>query len=85
MAISSRSNLRSMLHFLFQTDDVVPDQVGEVIDAAKTDPVLAAALIAAGVATLALFVWGLSKQLFKAALFAGAASAGVWYWYFNIK
>lgn len=74
-----------MLRLFLQTDDLVPEQVGEVIDAAKTDPVLAGALIVIGVATLALFVWGLTKQVFKAALFAGLASAGVWYWYFNIR
>lgn len=74
-----------MLSFFLQTDELVPEQVGEVIEAAKADPALAAALIAAGVATLAFFVWGMTKQLFKAALFAGLASAGIWYWYFNIK
>ena len=46
---------------------------------------LLAVLVAVGVATLALFVWGLTKQVFKATLFAGLASAGVWYWYFNVK
>ncbi len=74
-----------MLRILSQTDGLVPDQVDEVIEAAKADPVLAGALIAAGVATLMIFVWGLTKQLFKAALFAGFSSAGIWYWYFNIK
>ena len=74
-----------MLLLFLQTDELVPEQVGEVIEAAKADPALAAALIAAGVATLAIFVWGMTKQLFKAALFAGLASAGIWYWYFNIK
>ncbi len=80
-----RSNLRLMLSLLLQTEELVPEQVGEVIEAAKADPVLAGALIAVGVATLGLFVWGLTKQVFKAALFAGLASAGVWYWYFNIR
>lgn len=69
-----------MLNFLWQTE-----RVGDVIEAAKADPALAGALIAAGVATLFLFFWGLFKQVFKTALFAGLASAGIWYWYFNVK
>ena len=72
-----------MLSFIFQTE--VPEQVVEVIDAAKEDPVLAGILVAVGLATLGIFFWGLVKQLFKAAFFAGLASAGVWYWYFNIR
>jgi hypothetical protein len=72
-----------MLRFIFQTE--VPEQVGEVIDAAKDDPVLAGILVAVGLATLGIFFWGLVKQVFKAAFFAGLASAGVWYWYFNIR
>ena len=72
-----------MLRFLLQTE--VPPQVGEVIDAAKEDPVLAGVLVAVGLATLGVFFWGLVKQLFKAALFGGLASAGVWLWYFNIR
>lgn len=72
-----------MIDFLFQTE--VPERVGDVIDAAKADPVLAGALVAAGLATLGIFFWGIVKQVFKAAIFAGLASAGIWYWYFNIK
>jgi len=72
-----------MLRLFFQTE--VPEQVGEVIEAAKADPVLAGVLISIGLATLGIFFWGVTKQAFKAALFAGLASAGVWYWYFNLK
>ena len=78
-----------MLHFLAQVDELVPEDVreraDEIIETVKADPTLLAALIAVGVATLALFAWGLTKQLFRAAFFAGLASAGVWYWYFNIR
>ena len=74
-----------MGHLFMQTGDLVPEDVTEVIEKAKADPVLAGALILVGVATAGLFFWGLTKQLFKAALFAGVASAGVWYWYFNIR
>ena len=74
-----------MLPSFLQTDDLVPEQIGDVVEAAKADPVLAGALIVVGVATMALFVWGMTKQVFKAAIFAGLASAGVWYWYFNVR
>lgn len=69
-----------MLSYFWQTE-----RVEDVIEAAKADPVLAGALIAAGVATLGITFWGLFKQVFKTALFAGLASAGIWYWYFNIR
>lgn len=72
-----------MFNWFFQPE--VPEQVGDVIEAAKADPVLAGILIAVGLATLGVFFWGIVKQVFKAALFAGLASAGVWFWYFNIR
>ncbi len=78
-----------MLRFMMQVDDLVPEDVreraDEIIDTVKADPTLLAILIAVGVATLALFVWGLTKQVFRAAIFAGLASVGVWYWYFNVR
>jgi hypothetical protein len=72
-----------MFSFLLQTE--VPEQVGDVIEAAKADPVLAGVLVAVGLATLGIFFWGIVKQVFKAAFFAGLASAVVWFWYFNIR
>ncbi len=82
-------HLKSMLRLLLQVDELVPEDVreraDEIIDTVKADPTLLAILLAVGVATLALFVWGMTKQVFKAAIFAGLASAGVWYWYFNIR
>jgi len=87
--LGMRSNLCQMLRLLMQADELVPedvrDRADEIIDSVKADPTLLAVLVAVGVATLALFVWGLTKQVFKAALFAGLASAGVWYWYFNVR
>ncbi|MCH7583559.1 MAG: hypothetical protein IH941_00175 [Acidobacteria bacterium] len=78
-----------MLRFFRQVDELVPEDVreraDEIIETVKADPTLLAILVAIGVATLALFVWGLTKQVFRAAIFAGLASAGVWYWYFNIR
>lgn len=81
--VSVRGSLLQMLRILSQTE--IPDQVGDVIDTAKSDPVLAGVLVVVGLATLGLFFWGIVKEFFKAALFAGLASAGIWYWYFNIR
>jgi hypothetical protein len=75
----------------FPTDllDRVPDgvreQAGQIVDEVKANPTLAAILIGVGVLTALLFVWGIFKQFFRAAIFAGLASAGAWYWYFNIR
>lgn len=74
-----------MATLLSQIDIQIPRQVGDVVDAAKADPVLAGALVVAGLATLGIFFWGIVKQFFKAALFAGLASAAIWFWYFNIR
>jgi hypothetical protein len=74
-----------MLHLLLQVPDEVRDRADEIIDTVKADPALLAILIGVGILTLAVFIWGMVRQVFKAALFAGIASAGVWYWYFNIR
>lgn len=78
-----------MLRFAYQVDTLVPDEVkdraDDIIQTVKADPTLLTILIVVGVVTLGLFVWGMTKQVFKAALFAGLASAGVWYWYFNVR
>jgi hypothetical protein len=63
----------------------VREQAGQIVEEVKADPTLAAILSGVGVLTALLFVWGIVKQFFKAAIFAGLASAGVWYWYFNIR
>jgi hypothetical protein len=61
------------------------EQAGQIVEEVKANPTLAAILIGVGVLTALLFVWGIVKQFFKAAIFAGLASAGAWYWYFNIR
>lgn len=63
----------------------VGDHLGQVVDQAKADPALLGILIAVGGITAVVFLWGLVKQVFKAALVAGLLSAGAWYWYFNIR
>jgi hypothetical protein len=78
-----------MLRLLFQADELVPEDIreraDEIIETVKADPTLLAILIGVGVLTAGIFVWGMMRQVFKAALFAGLASAGIWYWYFNIR
>jgi len=54
-------------------EDVV-EQGKEILDAAKADPVLLAVLIGVGVLTAGIFFWGITKQLFKAAIVAGLLS-----------
>jgi len=76
-------NLAAMLT-LFQDSDIV-DQGRQLVDAAKDDPVLAGVLIGIGVITAGIVVFGLVKQLFKAAFIAALLSAGAWFWYFNIR
>ena len=87
-------NLTAMLR-LFQVTDTLlqegedlleqgKETVNQIVEAAKADPVLLAVLIGVGIITLAIFFWGMAKQVFKAAIVAGLLSAGVWYWYFNI-
>ena len=83
-----------MLRLLQVTDTLVEqgeelleqgkETVTQIVEAAKADPALLAVLVGVGIITLAIFFWGIAKQLFKAAIVAGLLSAGVWYWYFNI-
>ncbi|MCB2222665.1 MAG: hypothetical protein KQH83_00710 [Actinobacteria bacterium] len=83
-----------MLRLFFQTTttttpaDLIEqgrETVSQIVEAAKADPTLLAVLIGVGVVTLGIFFWGLVKQVFKAALVAGLLSAGVWFWYFQIR
>lgn len=79
----TRPSLHGM--FLAQIPITIPENAGEIVDRVKADPVLAAFLIGVGLLTAAIFVWGIMKQAIKAAIFAGLASVGVWYWYFNVR
>lgn len=61
------------------------ETVNQIVEAAKADPALLAVLVGVGIITAVIFLWGLVKQVFKAAVVAGLLSAGVWFWYFNIR
>ena len=69
--------------------DRIPDDLKErgteIVETVKANPTLLTALIIIGVLTAFVFLWGVIKQIFKAAVFGGLASAGAWYWYFNIR
>ena len=69
--------------------DRIPDDIRErgteIVDTVKANPTLLTVLVVVGILTALLFVWGVVKQIFKAALFGGLASAAVWYWYFNVR
>jgi len=61
------------------------EEGGRLLEAAEADPVLLGILIAIGVITALVFVWGIVKHAFKAALFGGMLSVATWVWYFNIR
>jgi hypothetical protein len=64
--------------------DRLPD-ADQIVGEVQANPALLAILVIVGLLTGMLFLWGIVKQAVKAAVFAGLASAGVWYWYFNIR
>ncbi len=81
-----------MFHFAQVTDEIVErvpedvrDRVEEIAETVEANPTLAAILIGVGVITALIFLWGVVKQAFKAAIVGAILSAGAWYWYFNIQ
>ncbi len=84
----------SSIWLLAQTvpDEIVeriPDDLrergAEIVAEVQANPALLVILVVIGVVSAMIFFWGVVKQLFKAAIFAGIASAGAWYWFFNIR
>lgn len=65
--------------------DSLLTRLNDLVAQVKEEPVLLAILIGVGVITAIIFFWGIVKQVFKAAIIAGALSAGAWWWYFNIR
>ena len=74
-----------MVSLLAQIPDDLPERAAQIVDEVKANPVLLAMLIGIGVITAAIFLFGIAKQAFKAAIVGGLLSAGAWYWYFNIR
>ncbi|MDX1689861.1 MAG: hypothetical protein R3290_02435 [Acidimicrobiia bacterium] len=70
---------------LDRVPDDLRDRVGEVADTVEANPTLLAILVAIGAVTLMIFLWGVVKQVLKAAVIGGILSAGAWYWYFNLQ
>ncbi len=80
------------MNLLAQTGELVdrlPDQVkdkaGDIVEQVKANPVLMWILVGVGALAALVFVIGIIKHAFKAALLAGLLSVGAWYWYFNIR
>ncbi len=63
----------------------IPERAEEIVETVKDNPTLAAILLVVGLLTIGLFLWGMMKQVMKAAIFGGLLSAIVWFWYFNIR
>ena len=63
----------------------IPEEVQQGIDTVKANPVLMWTLIGVGIFTALVFVFGIIKQAFKAALLGAILSVGAWIWYFNIR
>lgn len=75
----------AMLHLLQTLPDEVVDRADEIVDTVKANPVLLVVLAVIGVITALIFLFGVARQAFKAALVGGLLSAGAWYWYFSIR
>lgn len=63
----------------------IPEDAEEIVQTVRDNPTLAAILLGVALLTLGLFVWGMMKQVIKAALFGGVLSAIAWFWYFNVR
>ncbi|HEX9977178.1 MAG TPA: hypothetical protein VGB41_00990 [Acidimicrobiia bacterium] len=74
-----------MITMFAQIPGDLSERAGQIVDQVKANPVLLAMLIGVGVITAVVFLWGIVKQAFKAAIFGGLLSVGAWYWYFNIR
>lgn len=79
-----------MLSYLLQTTTTdLSERLNDVVDTVKAEaeanPVFLGILIGIGALTALVFLWGIAKHAFKAALFGGLLSAGAWVWYFNLR
>jgi hypothetical protein len=65
--------------------DDLRNRADEIVAEVQANPALLGILVVVGVVSAIIFFWGVVKQFFKAALFAGFASAAAWYWFFNLR
>ncbi len=67
-----------------QLPQTVVDRLPEgLLASTGGDPALLAVLAIVGGLAVLIFVWGVVKSAFKAALFAGVVGAAAWFWFFN--
>jgi hypothetical protein len=75
-----------MLALLYQIAQNVPEEVQEtardIAQRFRDDPAFMWTLVAIGVITAGVFIWGVVKQTFKAAIVAALLCVGAWTWFF---
>jgi len=78
-----------MRYLLFQIAQVVPqdlqERADEIVEQVKANPTLMWTLVGVGAFTALVFVLGIIKHAFKAALLGAILSVAAWVWYFNIR
>jgi hypothetical protein len=60
-------------------------RAGEITEQVRANPELQRLLIGAGIATAAIFVFGIFRHAVRAAVIGGILCVAVWLWYFNIR
>jgi hypothetical protein len=63
----------------------VAEWAGEIADQVRANPELQRILVVIGMITAAIFVFGIIKQAFKAAVIGGILTVVAWFWYFNVR
>jgi uncharacterized membrane protein len=63
----------------------LPQNVQEGLETVKANPVLMWTLVGVGAVTALVFIIGLMKSAFKAAILGALLSAAAWIWYFKIR
>jgi hypothetical protein len=74
-----------MLRVLQTLPDDVVERTDEIVETVKANPVLLGVLAVIGAITAVIFLFGVVRQAFKAAMIGGLLSAAAWYWYFSIR
>ena len=84
-----RGNLAAMLKVFVRLAQAVtptlPEQGEEIIQQINSNPQLKWTLIGIGAFCALVFVFGIIKHAFKAAILFAVLSVAAWIWYFNIR